>query len=324
MEELACLMENELENQMNTIVLPVLKKNRECGFLSVEGGNIFYELLKQKQPSDTVVICHGFTESGRKFDEFAYYLFQAGYQVVTYDQRGHGQSMREGKHPNVVHIKHFQDYVDDLHQLISKVVKPNAGEGKIVIYGHSMGGCVAALFIEQNSGMVDGAILSSPMLGINLGACPTFIAKCICHIQRLFGRGEEKLFYQGDFEPEEPFSVSCANSEMRHLYYQAIRREHPEYQSNAASYSWALEAVNAGKKVMKPANIAKVTIPVLIFMAEKDNQVKNRNLIRFSELAPKGELVLMKDAKHEIYRAENDMLIKYLERIIEFLRSIND
>lgn len=317
--DLVCLDETIFEEQMKTIAEPVLSTARQSGWLAVQGGELYYELYSQKDAKGTVVICHGFTESERKYDEFVYYLLKAGFQAAVYDQRGHGRSFRESKSDYIVHINDFEDYVRDMKLMMDMVIKPFSEDKPLYLYGHSMGGCVSTLYLEQYPGDFRKAVLNAPMLAIQLGACPMFIAKAICDIKKIFGKGMNKLFFQGDFNPEEPFTHCNTTSEARHNYYLSIRRDNPCYQSSSASYIWGAQSIIAGRHAMQKRNIAKITIPVMVVMAGKDKQVQNKALQKFVNELPNGKLVSYPEASHEIYRSHNAILCEYLKEIIDFL-----
>ncbi len=73
------------------------------------------------KPKATVVVVNGRTESYLKYQELAYELTQQGYQVLMFDHRGQGLSTRLTDNPHKGHIEDFQQYVDDMHQLISRL-----------------------------------------------------------------------------------------------------------------------------------------------------------------------------------------------------------
>lgn len=316
--DMICLDETQLEEQMKNVAEPILSKARQSGYLALQTGELYYELYSQKDVKAVIVICHGFSESERKYDEFIYYLMKAGFQVAVYDQRGHGKSLREGTNDNVVHINHFKDYVEDLHLFVEKIVKPFADGKSLYLYGHSMGGCVGALYLQEYLGDFQKAVLNAPMLRLQMGLCPLFIAKAICDVKILLGKGSDKLFFQGDFDPLEPFANSCATSEARHNYYHGIRRENACYQSSSASYSWGSQSILAGRQVMRKRNIKKINIPVMVFLAGKDNQVKENALHKFVKELPNGKMIRCAETNHEIYRSQNIELNKYLTQVVEF------
>lgn len=313
------ILEEELfEEQMKTVVEPALEVIRKEGKLLVAGGELYYELYPQKGRAPVVVICHGFSESAEKYREFIYYLYQAGYQIAIWDQRGHGKSFRQGEDPDVVHVEDFEDYVKDLHIFVEQVVRSFAGGMPLYLYAHSMGGCVGARYLESYPGDFHKAVLSAPMLAIRMGGCPMLAAKAICAVAKCMGKGKKRLFTQGEFDPEETFSAGCADSQARHAYYQEIRRRNRCYQTSSTSYSWGSGAIRAGEKAVKRKNAALVGIPVLLCQAGKDGQVKSAPQRKFVRRIQKGRLERYPNTKHEIYRAENAVLEPYMEKIVEF------
>lgn len=315
-----CLDEEALEEQLRLVAEPVLLPVKKCGKLSVAGGDLYYELYPQEQPADTVVICHGFTESAKKYEELIFYFYRAGFAVAIWDQRSHGKSLRGSAESNVVHVERFEEYVEDMHCLMEQIVKPFAGGKNCCLYAHSMGGCVGVLYLEQHPQDFAKAVLNAPMLAIEMGGCPLFAAKAVCDLAKLCGKGSKRLFTQGDFNPDEPFAESCADSEARHNYYHAVRRQTPCYQTSAASYAWGSTAIAAGRKALKRKNISNIHIPVLLFQAEKDGQVKAAAQNRFIRHLKKGRLIVVEQTRHEIYRAGNPVLKPYMEMILDFFK----
>ncbi len=316
--EIVCLDEAGFAEQMKTVAEPVLSLARKCGRLATGAGELYYETYGQKVSLGTVVICHGFCESGRKYDEFVYYLLQAGFQVAVYDQRGHGRSFREGKADYVIHVNDFHDYVDDLHLFVNKVVKPFSKGLPLFLYAHSMGGCVGAAYLEEYRDDFQKAVLSTPMLTLKLGVCPLFLAKTFCDIRVLLGKGDEKLVFQSEFNPKKSFQNSSADSKARYEYFHEIRIKNPCYQTGPASYSWGKQAILAGRNVMRQKNIRKITIPVLVFQAGNDKRIRSSSLHKFVRGLSRGRLISYPEAKHEIFRSRNKLLMEYLSEITEF------
>ncbi len=84
----------------------------------------------------TVLLVHGFLDSGATWDLVAPALARAGHEVLAPDLRGFGQSawVSGGGY------YHFPDYVADVSALIDSVAP-----ARLALVGHSMGGTVAAL-----------------------------------------------------------------------------------------------------------------------------------------------------------------------------------
>jgi pimeloyl-ACP methyl ester carboxylesterase len=87
-------------------------------------------------PSDhTVVLVHGFLDSGWTFQPVAEARLAERYHLVAPDMRGHGESDRVGEGG----YYHFMDYVADLSALVEV-----AGRRRVSLVGHSMGGSVVS------------------------------------------------------------------------------------------------------------------------------------------------------------------------------------
>ncbi len=264
-----------------------------------------------------VVISHGYTEASVKFHEFIYYLLQEGYGCAVMDHRGHGFSIREGRDPNVIYIADFEQYVQDFHEFVHSVVLPAAGDGPLYLYGHSMGGCIAARYLEEWPEDFQKAVLNAPMLGLNMGPMPEWMGILICNVMILFKKGGKRVFFHQEFQPDFPFEKDCASSRARYDYYQELRRQEPALQTSSASYSWIRESILAGKKARAEAD--RVTVPVLMFQAGDDTLVSEKAQKKFMQKISNGQLVKISGSRHEIYRSENHVLEKYWNVLFSFL-----
>src|SRR5699024_11619476 len=94
------------------------------------------------------------------YDELANYLNKNEFNVIRYDQRGHGRS--EGKQ---TFYSNKDEIVEDLTAVVDKV-KANY-TGKIYSIGHSMGGYTVTLFGTQYPNEVDGIITSGALTRYN-------------------------------------------------------------------------------------------------------------------------------------------------------------
>ncbi len=101
----------------------------------------------------SVIITHGIAEHSGRYEEITNKLNEAGYSVVRYDIRGHGQS--QGKRGA---LKSYHQTIDDLHELVNEEKKLNPK--KIFILGHSMGGLIVDMYAVKYQD-VDGVIASA-------------------------------------------------------------------------------------------------------------------------------------------------------------------
>ena len=88
----------------------------------------------------TVVFSHGYTLSLKSWVLQRRALVQAGYRVVLWDQRSHGQSEQAPRESCTI-----DQLGRDLHRVITETVP----DGRLVLVGHSMGGMTVMALAEQ-------------------------------------------------------------------------------------------------------------------------------------------------------------------------------
>jgi pimeloyl-ACP methyl ester carboxylesterase len=98
----------------------------------------------------TIVCCHGFLDVGFSYHFVAQHLARAGFRVVAFDWRGHGQSAWVGAGG----YYHFVDYLFDLSDLVKQI----APDGFHLV-GHSMGGTAAGMFAGLRPEGLDRLVL---------------------------------------------------------------------------------------------------------------------------------------------------------------------
>jgi alpha-beta hydrolase superfamily lysophospholipase len=117
------------------------------------------------------VIMHGLKDHSANYAAFAKQLVDAGYAVFAFDLRGHGRSAGKRVAP-----ASWMDYVDDLDGFLKGVEQQQPGK-KVFLFGHSMGGAIAALTAERHEPKLAGLVLSAP--AIALDAPPLLIAATV-------------------------------------------------------------------------------------------------------------------------------------------------
>ena len=311
--EFPCIPEAQLTEEMEKTVEPYLAQYLEYGYRN----DLYYELFFHEDPKGTIVISYGFTESCEKYHEMIYYFHRQGYQVAVQDHRGHGKSVREVENKSIVYVRHFHQYVEDLHGFVRDKVVPMKKGKSLYLYAHSMGGCIGSLYLERHPNVFERAVLNAPMLGIQLGGMPAWAARTLSKGFILFGQAKGRVFVTQEFQEEEPFSASAASSPERHAFYREIQKKNEAFQTSCCSYQWLSEALKAGKQVIRPKNMAKVTLPVLLFQALEDTFVTKREQDIFIEGISDGRKITVQ-SRHEIYRAPNDVLEPYLAEVYSF------
>jgi len=111
-----------------------------------------------------LIVCHGGMEHGLYYERFARNAAAHGWEVVIPDQRGHG--LTAGPR---VHVSQFDQYLADLDQVVSSVGSVPA---QTALFGHSMGGLIAARYTQIYGSRIGALVLSAPLFKPSLAINP--------------------------------------------------------------------------------------------------------------------------------------------------------
>lgn len=174
------ITEEKYNEELTRCVLPFIRLNFEDGYMkSADGTRIHYGYVTTPVAKAAIVISHGFTECMPKYYEMIYYFAKAGYSVYMVEHRGHGFSERSVSDMSMVTVNSFDDYVSDLDMFIREIVMKREGRRPLYLYGHSMGGAIAALYLEKHPEVFTKAVLSSPMIEMLYGNFSHFAVEAI-------------------------------------------------------------------------------------------------------------------------------------------------
>lgn len=317
---LEVLSEENYHEKMVSEVEPFLDEIRKNGYFSRESKkNLYYEEYLSPNANKNIVISHGFTENAEKYKELIYYFYKKNYNVFIIDHQGHGRSFRMIEDYSITHIEKFDDYVEDLKAFVEKKVKKDSQGKPLVLFAHSMGGAIGGCYLEKYPDDFEKAVFSSPMFEIDSGKIPLWVGKLIADFKSITGNKMGFVFTQSKFNPKEKFEESCAISRVRYDYFFQKRLKEKEYQNYCSSYSWLRQSVLATRNLLKPKNLSKITIPVIVFQAQKDTVVRARGQNKFVQGVKNSLLVLVPETKHEIYMAHSKIILPYLAKVFEFI-----
>ncbi|OAI41392.1 hypothetical protein AYO38_03680 [bacterium SCGC AG-212-C10] len=150
----------------------------ESSFTAGDGSLLFRQSwLPASAPRATVVLVHGYAEYSGRYRWTGEQLAAAGIAVHAYDLRGHGRS--EGLR---AYVGSFREHLDDLETFLGLVNTEDDGAPSFLL-AHSMGGCIATLYVAVRKPSLQGLILSGPAIAAPegaakvLGAVAAMIAK---------------------------------------------------------------------------------------------------------------------------------------------------
>ena len=245
-------------------------------------------------PRGTVLIVHGLGEHIDRYGHVAEWLASRGFRVVGYDQRGHGQS--EGMRGLIP----TRDALFDDLALVIDAVRP--AHGPLILFAHSMGGAIAALFVARARRPVDALILSSPALEADLSL-----------LQRI------QLAVGGWLAPELAQSNGLDPQMISHAG--AVVREYIEdpLVHNRISARLAQCIIDAGEDVRAAAQ--RWTAPTLLLYAGDDKLVSPRGSDAFAANAPREvvEATRFDGLYHEIFNESAALAAPVFTRLEQWL-----
>jgi len=130
----------------------------------IEGGKgeiVVHEWAPVGDPAYLALLAHGYAEHAGRHAELAERLEEHGAAVYAADLWGHGYSGGERGLVGDADV-----LLEDLNRLYDFAVSEHPGL-PVLLLGHSMGGLIATLFVQQGGRPVDALVLSSPLLGGN-------------------------------------------------------------------------------------------------------------------------------------------------------------
>jgi alpha-beta hydrolase superfamily lysophospholipase len=131
---------------------------QDASWLSMgDGQRLFLRDWRAAKARGAVLIVHGLGEHSGRYERLAQWFNQRGYDVRSYDQRGHGKTAgRRGA------LRHADDLLEDLATVYNDYV--NGLPQPPFLLGHSMGGLVAARAVLDGRIAPPALLLSSPAL----------------------------------------------------------------------------------------------------------------------------------------------------------------
>lgn len=301
------------ESQLPTMYQHEISDHWQTGefstFNSFDGLTIAYALFYSEKNQQGIVISPGRSEGYLKYKEVAFDLFNQGYNVAIIDHRGQGLSERMLNDPHKGFVDDFNDYVLDLEFFSQKIVKPKF-KNNLYLMAHSMGGAIATLYLQKYPNTFKAAVLLSPMIAVNGGSIPDWIAKLVINISysvdSLLFKQSNYFYGYGPYQEKGFAGNDLTLSKVRYDIFKNEYQRNPKLQLGGITFAWLKQAIKTQTLLFD--NINKITTPVLLLQAERDIVVKNDTQAKFckqlhnvhSQSCPDGKPLIINNALHEL------------------------
>lgn len=268
-----------------------------------------YKWESTNEPKAIIQIIHGAGEYANRYDTFAKALVQRGFIVYSHDHRGHGKSVSKDEVFGYFGEKNgFQTLVKDTYE-VTKHIKEEYPDKKLIVLGHSMGSFIARYFSVLYSDEIDGLIIvgtgHNSKVELKLG-------KLVSNIYIKSGRGLKanqmldclifKLFNIGFILEKDVNAWLSRDKESRKEFAQD-----PYCGIKFTAYAFR-DLFEGVEFVTQESNIAKVRkdLPILMISGEKDPVGGKGKMVKkayelYKKVGIKNiTLKLYKDMRHEI------------------------
>jgi len=255
-------------------------------------------LFPAPEPRGSVVLSPGRTEPIEKYFEVIRQLTGRGFTVLAHDWRGQGLSHRLLDNRLAGHAGGWRDFIEDYRRLLTafedRLPRPR------LAFGHSMGGCLTLLALQELPGCADGGILSAPMLRIR-GVEPEWFAQAAANSIVVMGLGARPVPGRLYDPLDDAFDAErLTHDQARYRRFKAQLRAEPDLALGHPTWGWLKFALEASRLARDPDRLKRIEAPVTIVAAGQDRLVDPAASRAAVEALPRGRYVEAPGAFHEI------------------------
>jgi alpha-beta hydrolase superfamily lysophospholipase len=222
----------------------------------------FTSAVPQGEVKAAVGLIHGFAEYGARYAHVIEAWAERGIATVTIDLRGHGRS--EGRRG---FCERFSQYLDDAAELVP-LLGERAPGAPALLFGHSLGGLVAASLVIAAPSPWRGVVLSAPYLGLALDVPPgqIFVGKVA---SRLIPRFAQRSGLRG--------------ADLTHDAARARAYDEDPLIFNTVTSRWFTETRKAQARAL--AQAPSLTMPLYVVVGTEDRVAKVETARAFFDAA---------------------------------------
>ena len=253
--------------------------NHETGSFTGKGGiEIFFQKWIADKAKAVIILVHGLGEHSGRYDNLINSLADKKVSIFAIDHRGHGKS--DGKRG---HIDSFMDYVYDLKLFLEFIKEENKGL-PVVLFGHSLGGVIAAKYSMTYPDDLSMLVISSP------GFAPAFkVPAWKTGVASFFSSRIASLTFPNGLKTED--LSHDADSVAAYINDPLVH--------NKITARFTVEFIRAGQECL--SNAASIKKPLLVFHGEEDHIADHKAAEQFYKDAssPVKKLIIFEKLFHE-------------------------
>lgn len=313
-------------------------KDWDWSFRTLKNIKIRYgQSRSRKDYRAVVVMFEGLGDFGEQYFELARNLDARDLKLIVIDLPGQGGSGRYLKNSHKRHSVNFSSVLEDLHTLIDEValsaaVDPEDNHKRlpIILLAHSLGGHLALRYLaEYNKSsrctpIFACAAMTAPMISMkSVEAFPKWLSPLIIRFLALCPQSYIPM--GGDWvvgskiRPYLDYVLSSdpERSNLQNAFFSNAL--HQKLVIGSPTNKWLSDAFDSCNIIQKPNYLEKITVPILIGLAEQDALVSNTAIRAAAKKLPHAELLEFPTAHHEILMETDDIRNKFLDRFFTFI-----
>ena len=302
-----------------------LPKNGSIDYMTVSDGTRlrwgFFPAMGEKKA--TILMVSGHREFLEKQTEFIEDLQKRGLDVYAYDHRGQGGSDRKLDNKIKSHNPDFGLIVEDMHEVVTRLINPDALDGPLYMSAHSMGTQFAMRYLHDHPGVFERAVLMAPFTNFNIGSgIFTFFTKLYAHLANFLGFSEyfapRQAHHRDMIDHGDAFS-RLTHDRARYDWSQLAQDEKPELFIGGVTFGWLKGVMKSMKILQTPGYVDAIEVPLLVLLADEEHVVDNEMTIKLVGRMKNARYETIVGARHELYRESDEFRNQVLDKITTFL-----
>lgn len=243
-----------------------------------------------------------------------------GWAIEGFDWRGQGGSGRVLADCRIGHCPPYETMVADLAAFSADWLRRTAGPH--IVLGHSMGGHLVLRLMAERDLPFDGAVLLSPMLGLNTGLIGERIARVIARALCRIGWIERPAWSEDSAKGSGHRQINLTHSAERYADEQWWRAQDPMFDMGPPTWGWLRDSWDSIAGLLRPGVLERIRTPMLMLCAEHDPLVMTSAVKLVARRLPNARLLCNAEASHELLREIDPIRLWALAEIDAFLTLI--
>lgn len=250
----------------------------------------------------TVILVQGYGEFMELYGEAIGSFRKRGYAVAAFDFRGQGGSAR--RVTGATHLARFRDHVDDLVAVVRHCREAGLPR-PFFIAAHSMGGLVALKAADEIRADVARMVLFAPLLQVARLPLPEQFSLLGATLLSGIGLARRRVA-KSVTGPRDPMTNRLTTDPDRYQAMCTLIDDNPALVSGPPTFGWVRCVLSTAASLRANAE-TPLAIPTLMLAAGRDSVVSTLATDRFARTAPGGGLVILPDARHQLFLERDEI-----------------